>query len=302
MERNSLVYKIRRKGQVFAHHVLPDEMLAKLYSKIILKKSVDLRNPKTFNEKIQWLKIHDYPHNSLVIQGADKYAVREYVEKKNLGKRLVPLLGAWKRAEDIAWDTLPDRFVLKCNHGCAYNIICSDKSSFDRKAAIRQLNRWLKEDFGAYNIELHYSQIDPHMIICEEYLGEKIIDYKFFCFNGVPKYIYVSSDLIHDRQARIGFFYLDGKKMPLIRNDYAPMDIVEFPTFFDAMRSDAEVLCHDFAFVRVDFFIANSTYYFAELTFTPSAGMMPFNPEKYDLEWGKELDIDYLLGGGTDNN
>ena len=148
----------------------------------------------------------------------------------------------------------------------------------------------VEDRLGAFNIEKHYSKIVPH-ITCEEYLGECITDYKFFCFNGEPKYIYVSSDLIHDRQAQIGFFYLDGTKMPLIRDDYAPMNIEELPPFFENMKKDAEVLCEDFPFVRVDFFVANNTYYFAELTFTPSGGMMPFNPDKYDLKWGENLDI-----------
>lgn len=290
MERDSFLYKARRQCQVIAHKIMPDETMCKFYSRILLKKKVDLKNPQTFNEKIQWLKLHDYPNNPLVIQGADKYRVRKYVEEKGLGNILVPLIGEWDDPDKINWDELPDKFVLKCNHGCAYNIVCSDKSTFDKEDAIKKMKKWMKEDFGAFNIETHYSKIVPH-ITCEEYLGECITDYKFFCFNGKPQYIYISSDLIHDRQAQIGFFYLDGKKMPLIRDDYAPMDIDQLPDFFEDMKRDAEVLCQDFPFVRVDFFIANNTYYFAELTFTPSGGMMPFNPTKYDLEWGKMLTL-----------
>lgn len=293
MERDSFLYKARRQCQVIAHKIMPDETMCKFYSRILLKKKVDLKNPQTFNEKIQWLKLHDYPNNPLVIQGADKYRVRKYVEEKGLGNILVPLIGEWDDPDKINWDELPDKFVLKCNHGCAYNIVCSDKSTFDKEDAIKKMKKWMKEDFGAFNIETHYSKIVPH-ITCEEYLGECITDYKFFCFNGKPQYIYISSDLIHDRQAQIGFFYLDGKKMPLIRDDYAPMDIDQLPDFFEDMKRDAEVLCQDFPFVRVDFFIANNTYYFAELTFTPSGGMMPFNPPKYDLEWGKMLDLSEL--------
>lgn len=304
MERDSILYKIRRKGQVIAQHIIPDEWMCKFYSRILLKKKVDLKNPKTFNEKIQWLKIHDYPNNQLVIQGADKYRVRKYVQEKGLENILVPMIADWDNPEKINWDELPDKFVLKCNHGCAYNILCADKSSFDKEDAVKKMKKWMKEDFGAFNIETHYSKIVPH-ITCEEYLGECIIDYKFFCFNGEPKYIYVSSDLVHDRQAQIGFFYLDGTKMPLIRDDYAPMDIEELPPFFENMKKDAEVLCEDFPFVRVDFFVANNTYYFAELTFTPSGGMMPFNPDKYDLEWGENMDISKIqerkiLGGYDD--
>lgn len=252
MERDSFLYKARRQCQVIAHKIIPDETMCRFYSRILLKKKVDLKNPKTFNEKVQWLKIHDYPTNPLVINGADKYRVRNYVEKKGLGNILVPLIRHWDKPEDIDWNKLPDKFVLKCNHGCAYNILCNNKAAFDKEDAIRKIRKWMKEDFGAFNIETHYSKIQPH-ITCEEFLGDCIIDYKFFCFNGKPKYMYVSSDLVHDRQAQIGFFYLDGKKMPLIRDDYAPMDIEELPSFFEEMKHAAEILCQDFPFVRVDF-------------------------------------------------
>ena len=294
MERDSVFYKIRRRGQVIAHAVFSDKTMCKLYSRVLLKKSVDLENPKTFNEKIQWLKINDYPKNKLVIQCADKYKVRSYLRDKGLESILVPLIGDWDSPEKIEWDRLPDKFVLKCNHGCAYNIVCDNKAAFDTKKAERQLKKWMKEDFGAFNIETHYSQIKPH-ITCEEYLGECITDYKFFCFNGEPKYIYVSNDLIHDRQAQLGFFNLDGSKIPLERRDYADIKEIKMPSFFEDMKEAAETLCKDFPFVRVDFFISDNTYYFAELTFTPSGGMMPFVPDKYDLEWGNRLDLSSVV-------
>lgn len=294
MERDSFLYKARRTAQVIAHRLVSNEAMSKFYFKIVLKKDLNLENPKTFNEKLQWMKLYYYPFNETVIQCADKYAVRKYIENKGYKKLLVPLVGRWKYAKNIEWDKLPNKFVLKCNHGCAYNIVCADKDKFNKKAAEKQLNSWMKEDFGAFNIELHYSKIKPHVITCEEYLGDNITDYKFFCFNGKPKFIYVSNDLVHDRQARIGFFYLDGKKMPLKRDDYTDIDGVELPEFFEDMLAVAKDLCKDFPFVRVDFFLANNTYYFAELTFTPSACMMPFTPDKYDLEWGNILDINNL--------
>lgn len=298
MERSSFIYRTRRKAQVLAHKIFSDEAMSKLYYKVVLKKKLNLENPQTFNEKLQWLKLYYFPKNSLAVQCADKYAVRKHIEQKGYGDKLVPLLGRWKSAGEIEWDGLPNRFVLKCNHGCAYNIVCTDKNAIDKAATIKQLDEWMREDFGAFNIEPHYSAIKQHMITCEEYLGESITDYKFFCFNGEPKYIYVSNDLIHDRQAQIGFFYLDGTKMPLTRDDYTDIPSVELPSFFEEMRAMAEDLSTDFPFVRVDFFLANNTYYFAELTFTPGACMMPFNPAKYDLEWGKELDISKCMVGG----
>ena len=296
MERDSFLYKARRKCQVIAHKVLPNELLSKIYFKIVLNKKLNLNNPTTFNEKIQWMKLYYYPMNPLIVSGSDKYAVREYIKKKGYGDKLVPLLGVWDKAEDIDWEILPNRFVLKCNHGCAYNIVVPDKSLLDKQATVKQLNEWLKEDFGAFNIELHYSAIKYHRIICEEFLGENITDYKFFCFNEAPHCIYVSTDLVHDRQAQIGFFYLDGKKMPLHRDDYTDIPEVTLPSFYDEMKEAAEILCKDFPFVRVDFFIANNTWYFAELTFTPGAGMMPFNPESFDLEWGKMIEISGIMG------
>ena len=294
MERDSFIYKTRRKGQVIAHKLFSDEFMSKLYYKIVLKEDLNLDNPQTFNEKIQWCKLNYYPNNNLVITCADKYAVRDHIESKGYGETLTPLLGVWDNAKQIDWDKLPNQFVLKCNHGCAYNIVVSDKNRINKEEIIKQLNKWLKEDFGAFNIELHYSKIKPR-IICEEFLGENITDYKFFCFNGKPQFIYVSNDLIHDRQAQIGFFYLDGTKMPLKRDDYTDIPEVKLPDFFDEMLNMAKDLSKDFPFVRVDFFLANDRYYFAELTFTPGAGMMPFNPKKYDLEWGNMLDISSLV-------
>lgn len=291
MERDSFIYKTRRKIQVVAHKLFSNEFMSKLYFKIVLKEKLDLKNPRTFNEKLQWLKLYYYPQNDLAVKCADKYRVREYIKDKGYGNTLVPLLGAWDNVEDIDWDSLPNKFVLKCNHGCAYNIVCNDKTEFDRIKAKKQLNTWLKEDFGAFNIEPHYSNIKKHKITCEEFLGDNLVDYKFFCFNGIPKFIYVSSDLIHDRQARIGFFNIDGSKINLKRDDYASIEKIELPSFYNEMLEMASKLCKDFPFVRVDFFVTDNKYYFAELTFTPSACMMPFNPKEIDLEWGNMLNI-----------
>lgn len=295
MNRESILYKIRRKGQVIAHRVLPNEILSKIYFKIVLGKKLNLINPRTFNEKIQWLKLYYLPQNKNVIACTDKYSVRDYLKNKGYGKFLTPLLGNWDKSEDINWDTLPKSFVLKCTHGCAYNIIVQDKYLANEKVIKKQLNTWLREDFGAFNIEIHYSKIEHRRIICEEFLGNDIIDYKFFCFNGEPRYMYISKDLIHDRQAQIGFFYLDGTKMPMKRDDYKDLTAAILPSFFSEMVNIAKDLSKEFPFVRVDFFVTNNRFYFAELTFTPGGGMMPFNPEKYDLEWGSMLNITGIM-------
>lgn len=291
MQRDSLLYMIRRKLQVVGSYVFPDWLLSKLYSIILLGRIVNLDNPQTFNEKIQWLKIYKFPKDPLIIQCADKYRVKEYLNEKSLGDREVPLLGVWEKTEDVPWEALPNSFVLKCNHGCAYNIVVRNKKLANRIEIFKQLNEWLKEDFGRFNVEPHYSHIKKRLILCEEFLGDKITDYKFFCFNGLPKFMYVSTDLIHDREAEIGFFNLDGSKMAMKRNDYKDLESVKLPSKYDQMLSDAKKLCEGFEFVRVDFFVLPQKYYFAEMTFTPGGGMIPFNPREYDFKIGCMLNI-----------
>lgn len=294
MERDSIFYKIRRKLQVFAHMYLSDEFMSRVYFRIVLRKKLNLKNPCTFNEKIQWMKLYYYPKNDKIVKCTDKYTVRDFIKEKGYDYLLTPLIGVWDEVKEIEWSDLPESFVLKCNHGCAYNIVCTEKKLFDVKQAQKKLNGWMKEDFGAFNIEIHYSMINTKKIICEKYLGENLLDYKFFCFNGKAKYLYVSKNLINDRQAQMGFFYTDGKKMALTRDDYQDIDNILLPNFYDKMLSVANDLSKEFPFVRVDFFVTENRFYFSELTFTPGAGMMPFNPEQFDYEWGKEIDISNL--------
>lgn len=287
MDRNSFLYKARRKMQTLASIIIPYDTLSKLYYKIYLHERLNINNPQTLNEKLQWYKLNYCPNNPLIIQCSDKYQVRRYIEEKGYTLLLTGLIGVWEDAKDIDWDKLPQKFVLKCTHGCAYNILCEDKGKFDKVAAVKQLNSWLQEDFSKFNVELHYGKIKPRRIICEEYLGDVIIDYKFFCFNGEPQFFYVSSDLVHDRQAEMGFFNMDGNKIPLIRDDYKDIGNITIPACLPNMIEAAKVLSKDFPFVRVDFFLVGNSFKFAELTFTPAAAMMPINPKKYDVEWGK---------------
>lgn len=291
MNRDSIVYKTRRKLQVLAYHIIPKKVLSGIYYRILLHEKMNLKNPKYLNEKLQWLKLNYYPHNSLAIKCTDKYQVREYIENKGYGSYLTGLIGEWTSVDDVDWESLPQQFVLKCTHGCAYNILCKNKNIFDFDDAKKKLSKWLKEDFSAFNVEPHYGIIQPRRIIAEEYLGDVIIDYKFFCFNGKPEFFYVSSDLINDRQAKMGFFEMNGTKIPLIRDDYEDIGILEMPKCLKEMIEAAKVLSKDFPFVRVDFFLVGESFKFAELTFSPASGYMPINPKEYDLKWGNLLDL-----------
>lgn len=291
MDRESIAYKLRRKAQVIVYHILPKKTLSGIYYRILVHAKLNLDNPKTLNEKLQWLKLFYFPNDALAVKCTDKYQVREYIENKGYGEYLTGLIGVWERVEDVEWDKLPDKFVIKCTHGCAYNILCKDKSAFDFEDAKRKLAKWLKEDFSAFNVEPHYGKIKPRRIIAEEYLGDVIVDYKFFCFNGKPEFFYVSSDLIHDRQAEMGFFEMDGTKIPLVRDDYKDIGNLKMPDCLPQMIEAAKVLSADFPFVRVDFFLIGDSFKFAELTFSPASGYMPINPKEYDNKWGAMLEL-----------
>ena len=204
-----------------------------------------------------------------------------------LGGYLVSLLGAWNSVSEIDFDSLPERCILKCNHGCAYNILVDDKAKLNIPATRKQLDKWLKEDFSLFNAEPHYHFIS-RKIVCEEHLGKNLVDYKFFCFNGKVHFYYASEGLLDDRSAKMRHYMRDGSVAPFQREGYGEADFAYTETVKE-MIGLAELLASEFTFVRVDFFLANGRIYFAELTFTPGGGYMELSPNSYLLELGKQL-------------
>lgn len=261
-------------------------------------RKLNLKNPKYFNEKLMWLKLNRYGNDPLVIQCADKYAVREYIEKCGLGHILNDLLGVWERAEDVEWEKLPKKFAIKCNHGCGYNIICKDKSKFDTAKAEKQLRKWLKEEHWKEYAELHYRKI-PKRIICEKYLEGKNdalpVDYKIYCFHGKPKYIgnFIERNMEKHTILR-GYFDLDWNPSPVFKF-VDDMEVEKFPRpeSLEEMLSYAEILSKPFPFVRVDFYEVDGKVYFGELTFTPTGCLGTYYTEKADLELGEMLDVNW---------
>lgn len=292
--KKSLIYKLRRKCQVIAYNILTPEILSKIYFRIVVGKNLNLKNPQTFNEKLQWLKIYYWPHNEEAIVCADKYEVREYLINKGYGEYVNELYGVWKSADDIQWDKLPQQFVLKCNHGCGYNILCPDKSKLDVKETKKLLKSWMKEDFGKFNAEPHYSKIKPY-VICEKFLGGNIVDYKYFCFGGKVEFMYVAEGFGEGMGEKISFFDKDGNKAPYKRLDYPVYDAAQKPINFEKMKEMSEELSRDFPFVRVDWFEVDGKIYFGELTFTPCGCMMTIEPDSKDDEWGALIDIKQLV-------
>ncbi len=258
-------------------------------------KPINLKNPKTFDEKISWLKLNTYYKNPLISMCADKYAVREYVSSCGLSEILNELYGVYDCVEDINWEELPDKFVLKWNNGCGLNMFCHDKKNFDIDNAVKTLKKWGRAKQYLNNAEMQYKYIKPR-IVCEKLLESKTSplpeDYKFYCFNGQVKYGMICVEretgrpkfYYYDRDWNFARINKDSKKAP--EDFYLPK-----PEGIDKMISYAEILANPFPFARVDLFDLDGKIIFGELTFTPSGGMNSNWLEEMDLMFGNLLKL-----------
>ena len=288
-----LLWEVRRKLQVLAYDLTTPEFVSKVYFKHMMGYSLDLDNPKTFNEKIQWLKLYEWPNNELAVLCGDKYTSRAYIIEKGLGEYLNDLIGVWESVDEVPWEQLPNQFVLKVTNGCGENIICPDKKSLDKRNSIKKLKRWMKDDFGKFNAEPHYSKMKPR-IICEKFLGGEMKDYKFCCFGGKVGYLNITSH--PDGKIVMASFTADGEKAPFKRTGDAQYDPdAQLPKKFEKMKSLSEILAVDFPFVRVDWFEVDGRIYIGEMTFTPNGGLGKIEPIEYERYWGEKIDLKPLL-------
>ena len=270
---------------------MPDSLYLKMIFRAKLSYSLNLKNPKTFNEKVQWLKINDC--KPIYTQLADKYEVRKFVAEKIGEEYLIPLLGVWDSADEIDFSTLPSQFVLKCNHDSGGIVICTDKATFDIKTARNKLNKHLKRNFYYVCREQQYKNIKPR-IICEKYMvdesGTELKDYKIFCFNGKPKVIQVNYDRFINGKKNL--YDIEWNYIPVAMTyPTDPNVIINKPSKLEEMLHLAKILSKDYSFVRVDFYSIDDKIYFGELTFTPAAGFGKFEPEEFDFEMGSWLEL-----------
>lgn len=262
-------------------------------------KRLDFNNPVTLNDKILWLKFHDYWNNPIISQCADKYRVREYLESKGFGNLLNHLLGAYDNVDDIPWEDLPARFALKLNVGCGYNLIVSDKSKLDIEKTKKMLKKWMKSKYYLEHSEMQYKNVKPYILI-ENYLGDEEgnlpEDYKFYCMNGKSKYVMVCTDREIGEHAKYFYFDKSWKMMPYTQDalDDPNRDIPK-PQYIDEAFEIAEKLSRDFPFVRTDLYIVGGRVYFGELTFTPSAGMDVSRLKTTDIMLGEQLKLNIAL-------
>ncbi len=254
----------------------------------------NLKNPQLFNEKLQWLKLHD--RNPLYTTLVDKYAVKKWVADKIGEQYVIPTLGVWEKAEDIDFEKLPNQFVLKVNHDSGGLVICKDKSKLDRQTATAKLSRALKNNGYWYGREWPYKNVVPR-IIAEKFMSDgqhtDLTDYKFFCFNGVPLYCQVISD--RRTSEKVDFFNMDWQHQPFTglmkrfpHADSAPV----CPVNFSLMKQICQQLSANIPFVRVDLYEINGKVYFGEMTFYPAGGFGEFTPKEWNYVFGEKLVLD----------
>ena len=272
--------------------ILPDSLYIRLKYFYNFKKFPNLKNPKTFNEKLQWLKLHD--RNPEYTKMVDKYEVRKYIADKVGEEYLIPLLGVWDSADDVDFDSLPNQFVLKCNHNSGTGmVICKDKSSLDIDATREKLRQGLKEKYFYSGREWPYKNVKPR-IIAEKYMvdesGIELKDYKIFCFNGEPEYVEV--DLNRHIEHKLNPYDFDWNPLNFCdssKNDYSAD--IKRPEKIEEMRKIAKKLADGIDYIRVDFYSINSKIYIGELTFYPGSGFIKFEPIEIDLKYGQLLQL-----------
>jgi hypothetical protein len=269
--------------------VTPDKLYLKLQYFCIFNKKLDLKNPKSYNEKLQWLKLYDRkPEYSKMV---DKYEVKKYVESKIGKEYIIPTLGVWEKFDDIDFDDLPDQFVLKCTHDSGSIIICPDKSKFDYVVAKKKLSKNLMKNPYLPGREWVYKDIKPR-IIAEQFMVDKISDdlkdYKLFCFNGIVKLIQVDFNrhTNHKRNLYSSNWDFINKQIEY-PND--PNHQILKPKMLNRMLELASIISRSIPHVRTDFYYINETIYFGELTFYHGSGQEKFKPESLNVELGKCL-------------
>lgn len=276
---------------LFISSLFPDKLYLKIICKGKLGYTPDLNRPQSFNEKLNWIKL--YNQNPLYTKMADKYEVKKIVADLIGGQYVVKNLGCWNKFEDIDWDALPDQFVLKCTHDSSGAVICRNKSSFNIVSARKKVNESLQLNYYYACREWPYKNIPPRIIadeLLDDHSGKELNDYKFWCFNGVPKYMYCT---VKTKREGIYENFYDMNFNPINIDHGWPRRNPEFekPAAFEEMKMLSEKLSKGIPFVRVDFFYVNGNVYFGEYTFFDWAGLQPFGTIEQDFELGKLIDL-----------
>lgn len=256
-------------------------------------KKIDFDNPKTFNEKTQWLKLYDYKddYDSLV----DKIAVKSYIADVIGSEYIIKTLWEGTDPNCIPYDELPDKFVIKCTHGSHCSVVCKDKANLNKVKTCKKLKKWLKQNWFWYGREPVYKKLKPAIIV-EEYLEDckykELVDYKFYCFNGIPKIV----DVCTQRYSKEGmcetYMDTDWNYLGFVTVGNGCIPDFEKPKNFDLMMDIAKKLSKNYRFLRVDLYEVNGRVYFGELTFYSACGFENLSPKEWDLKIGDMLNLE----------
>ena len=273
-------------------NILSDATFLKLTYRVRFGKKLNLKNPKTFNEKLQWLKLYD--RNPKYVDMADKIKAKKYVADIIGSKYIIPTLGVYDSFEQIDFEKLPNQFVLKCNHDSGSVVICKDKSQFNIEKAKQKLQKGLRTDAFLEGREWPYKDID-RKILAEEYLEEpgieELRDYKLMCFNGKVKCSFVGSERFSGDGLKVTFYDRNWKPMPFERHYPRSKKPIDKPVHYEEMVNMAEKLSDNIPFLRVDFYEVGGKVYFGELTFYPGSGWEEFTPELWDEKLGSWIEL-----------
>ena len=274
---------------------IPDKMMLKLQYRIKMGRKLNLKNPQRFTEKIQWYKL--YYKNPKMIQCVDKYDVREYVKSKELEDILIPCYGVYESVDQIDWESLPNQFVMKDTLGGGGNsvIIVKDKNNTDVEELKRCGAEWtsIRAHVRDAGREWPYYNGKNHRIIIEKYIESDankggLIDYKFFCFNGNPEFLYVMGERVVGKEVKVAILNSDYSETEVQRVGDTQYKDYTKPYNYNEMKSIVEILSEEFPHVRVDMYNIEGRIYFGELTFFNASGYMKYNPDSADYVFGKK--------------
>lgn len=274
------------------HFVNPEKYVPRMfYSRIGYK--LNLNNPQTFSEKLQWMKLYD--HNPLYTTLVDKYEVKKYVANKIGSQYIIPTLEVWDKVKDIDFKRLPNQFVLKCTHDSGGLVICKDKSNFNIKKAKKILRKSMNRNFYYMGFEWPYKNVKPR-IIAEKYMEDtktkELRDYKFFCFNGEVKALFIATERQKEGEdVKFDFFDVDFNHLPFKQGHENARVLPEKPLRFNDMKHLATILSKGLPQVRVDFYEVDGNIYFGEMTFFHHGGWTRFEPNEWDTIFGKWITL-----------
>ena len=293
----SIVFQFARKTVAKLLLILPDEKYAQWFHKLYTGKGLDLKNPKYFDEKIWWLKINN--RDPLLTKCSDKHAVREYVKEKGLEHILIPQLGLYKNAKDIPFSEYNEEVIIKCTSGSGENYFFAPQKNNDIKMIVKRMNYTLKQNPYWYSREWNYKNIDRKITvekIIRDKSGKLPTDYKFMCFNGEPKLLFLDIGLIDENNVYNhnyprNIYDMDFNLMPFIETRENYKGVIEKPENWEQMVEIAKTLSEPFPFCRVDLYNVDGKVYFGEITFYHGGGCNDIQPEEWDLKVGSWIDI-----------